>query len=233
MVLVEFDQARKGGNLAKYKNNQARLSLISTSDQNNIEGLLFHQLKRRDELRKIKAESTSISKYLKHMGIDHFLIEINEDVPDENIVIKYSTSGKDKTKLRNCLSDGEKTALAFAYFLSKFESERNTEDKRKESVVVIDDPISSLDENRLYSTAYLIRDNFAIVKQLFVLSHNFLFLKFLNNSFNGKTNCFFINEDKLGELPNELKNFESPYFYMLKDIIEYLKNNTDYINYWY
>jgi len=140
---------------------------------------------------------------------------------DENIVIKYSSSQADKNKLRNCLSDGEKTALAFAYFLSKFENERETQEKRSKSIVVIDDPVSSLDANRLYSTAYLIRDNFKTAKQLIVLSHNFLFLKFFNSSYGGQTNCMFLNGDKLSELPEELRNFESPYFYMLKCVMEF------------
>ena len=152
----------------------------------------------------------------------------NDNASEVNIVIKYSTSETDKNRLRNCLSDGEKTALAFAYFLSKFENERDTEEKRKESVVVIDDLVSSLDENRLYSTAHLIRDNFKTARQLIVLSHNFLFLKFFNSSYGGKTNCLLINGDKLTELPEELKNFESPYFYMLKSVMEFAEEiNTD------
>lgn len=220
IILLEFDQLDKGGNIEKYKQNQKRIATISTTDTTNVEGLLFYQNKRREELKKIKTESKSISKFLKIMGIDHFIVDINEDVPEENIVIKYNACGTDKNKLRNCLSDGEKTALAFAYFLSKFENERDTEDKRKESVVVIDDPISSLDENRLYSTAHLIRDTFQSVRQLIVLSHNFLFLKFFNAAY-GHTNCLFINGDKLVDLPEELKNFESPYFYMLKNVIEF------------
>jgi len=230
-TLLKFDQFGKGGNLEKYKQNHNRIAIISTPDFANVNGLLFYQNKRRDELKKMKIESKSISKFLKILGIDHFVIDIKEDAPDENIIIKYSSSGTDKNKLRNCLSDGEKTALAFAYFLSKFENERGSDDKRKESVVVIDDPVSSLDENRLYSTAYLIRDYFKSVRQLIVMSHNFLFLKFFNSLYSHNTNCLFINDDKLSDLPEELKNFESPYFYMLKGIIDFsLGTNTDYQN---
>jgi wobble nucleotide-excising tRNase len=217
ITLLEFDKLDKGENFERYKQNQKKIFTISTTDPTNESGLLFYQNKRREELKKIKAESKSISKFLKIMGIDHFIVDINEDASDENIIIKYNTSGADKNKLRNCLSEGEKTALAFSYFLSKFENERDMEEKRKESVVVIDDPISSLDENRLYSTAHLIRDNFKTVRQLIVLSHNFLFLKFFNAAYS-HTNCMFINGDKLTELPEELRNFESPYFYMLKTL---------------
>lgn len=234
ITVLEFDKSEKDGALAKYKINQAKIDEIFTTDNKNDKGILFYQEKRREELKKIKAESKSISKFLKIMGIEHFSVDINDDALDENIIIRYKLLDTDKNKLRNCLSDGEKTALAFAYFLSKFQNERDTEEKVKESVVVIDDPISSLDENRIYSTAYLIRDNFKLVKQLIVLSHNFLFLKFFNTAYEKNTNCLFIQGNKIIELPEELRNFESPYFYMLKILIEYTETiatpNPEYNN---
>src|SRR5690606_29006101 len=137
----------------KYVSNKDRITVIENSKD---EGLPFWNAKLLAELKKIKAESKSISKYLNKMGINHFDVDINEEKQDENIIIKYKNSSNERNKLKNCLSDGEKTALAFAYFLSKFENEINTEKKIKESIVVIDDPISSLDDNRLYSTAHLI-----------------------------------------------------------------------------
>jgi wobble nucleotide-excising tRNase len=225
IIILEFNKIDKEGAVKKYKNNRARV--LSITDSKEI-GIPFWRRKLLDELRKIKAESKSISKYLNKMGVDNFDIDINEESQDENIIIKYKNSMNERSKLKNCLSDGEKTALAFAYFLSKFENEINTEIKIKEAIVVIDDPISSLDDNRLYSTANLIRSSFEDTKQLIVLSHNFLFLKFFNSFYCGKANCLFIDQDKICELPDDLKNFETPYFYMLRNIINFLDDaNTD------
>lgn len=228
IIVLEFNNLDNTGTLEKYRNNKKRISVIEESKN---EGLPFLKDKLREELKKLKAESKSISIYLVKMGIDHFDIDINENEEDENIVIKYKNSTNDKNKLKNCLSDGEKTALAFAYFLSKFENEINTPEKVKDSVVVIDDPISSLDDNRLYSTAHLIWRNFEEVKQLIVLSHNFLFLKFFNSFYCGKANCLFLDGEKITDLPDELKNFETPYFYMLKTIIDFLDQNNQNVNY--
>lgn len=228
IIVLEFNNLDNTGALEKYRNNKKRISVIVESKS---EGLPFLKDKLREELKRLKAESKSISTYLVKMGIDHFDIDINENEEDENIVIKYKNSTNDKNKLKNCLSDGEKTALAFAYFLSKFENEINTPEKVKDSVVVIDDPISSLDDNRLYSTAHLIWRNFEEVKQLVVLSHNFLFLKFFNSFYCGKANCLFLDGEKITDLPDELKNFETPYFYMLKTIIEFLDQNNQNVNY--
>ncbi|MBE2280232.1 MAG: AAA family ATPase [Ignavibacteriaceae bacterium] len=228
IIVLEFNNFDKAGALEKYRKNKERITVIVES---KIEGLPFLKNKLRAELKKLKAESRSISTYLVKMGIDHFDIDINENEPDENIVIKYKNSTNDKNKLKNCLSDGEKTALAFAYFLSKFENEINSIAKVKDSVVVIDDPISSLDDNRLYSTAHLIWRNFEEVKQLIVLSHNFLFLKFFNSFYCGRANCLFLDGEKITDLPDELKNFETPYFYMLKRIIDFLDQNNQNVNY--
>ncbi len=228
IIVLEFNNLDNTGALEKYRNNKKRISVIEESKN---EGLPFLKDKLREELKKLKAESKSILIYLVKMGIDHFDIDINENEEDENIVIKYKNSTNDKNRLKNCLSDGEKTALAFAYFLSKFENEINTPEKVKDSVVVIDDPISSLDDNRLYSTAHLIWRNFEEVRQLIVLSHNFLFLKFFNSFYCGKANCLFLDGEKITDLPDELKNFETPYFYMLKTIIDFLDQNNQNVNY--
>jgi len=221
IIILEFNQTDKNGVLSVYKENKEKISKIEKTTLPVLKNKLS------EELKKIKAESKSISKYLAKMGITHFDIDINEDQEDENIIIKYKNSSNDKNKLENSLSDGEKTALAFAYFLSKFENEVNTKAKLKKSVVVIDDPISSLDQNRLYSTAYLIYKNFEDVKQLIVLSHNFLFLKYFN-SLSVKPECFFLDQNIITELPEELRNFETPYFYMLKGLIDFNNGETNY-----
>lgn len=69
------------------------------------------------------------------------------------------------------------------------------------------------------------------MKQLIVLSHNFLFLKFFNSFYCGKANCLFLDGEKISDLPDELKNFETPYFYMLKTILDFLDSNNQNVNY--
>ena len=88
--------------------------------------------------------------------------------------------------MRIVLSDGEKTTLAFAYFLARLKLFYKKE-SLKNLVIVIDDPISSLDDGRIYTTSYLvakINQEIAgeILKkeedkaQVFVLTHNHVFM---------------------------------------------------------
>ena len=230
LVILEFNRLNASSNMLEtYRTKKQELEHIDTTDMNDEKGLLYWDNKRAMELKKIKAESAGINKFLKNMGIDTFTIDLRDKPGEEtkDIIVKYDISKSEKRK--QCLSDGEKTVLGFAYFLSKFENELD-ETSKTNAIVVIDDPISSLDENRLYSTAHLIKDMFEKTKQLIVLSHNFLFLKFFNAVYPGNPQQFFINKDSLGPLPDELANFETTYFYMLKDIQKFNNSDIEYKN---
>ncbi|MBC8745348.1 MULTISPECIES: ATP-binding protein [Paraburkholderia] len=79
------------------------------------------------------------------------------------------------------LSEGERTAIAFMYFLKTLE---DSDFKLKEGIVVIDDPVSSLDANSLFSAFGYMKERAKNAKQLFVLTHNFGFFRQVKNWFN-------------------------------------------------
>jgi len=69
----------------------------------------------------------------------------------------------------NNLSDGEKTAITFAYFLATLESNGAS---LAQTVVFVDDPISSLDSNHIYAIYALIANKLDSCLQIFVSTHN-------------------------------------------------------------
>lgn len=216
LVCLDLNEGQLN-NIKKYHD----LTSIIEDKEKTINELTNQKVQR---LKGLKMESKKVGEYLLKLGIHHFTIDLNEENESENILIKYKDDEKIKTRLRNTLSEGEKTALAFAYFISKVNTE--VSDKQK-VIVVIDDPISSLDDNRLYQTAYLIHEEFIIYRQLFVLSHNLLFLKYLNSLFKPQNKaCFLINQGSIEDLPKSLHNFQSPYFYMLESLISFKNNPT-------
>ena len=73
---------------------------------------------------------------------------------------------------RNTLSAGDRNALALAFFFASIELDPN----RATKTVVIDDPVSSLDDHRCLTTVQEIRRLAASVAQVVVLSHSKLFL---------------------------------------------------------
>jgi wobble nucleotide-excising tRNase len=86
------------------------------------------------------------------------------------------------------MSDGERTAVAFSYFLTKLQEIKPAE--FKETIVYIDDPISSLDANHIFQVTAAIRALFfkqqdknapwqTTCKQLFISTQNFEFFNLL------------------------------------------------------
>ena len=88
----------------------------------------------------------------------------------------------------NSLSEGETTAIALLYFLKSLNDRQFT---LENGVVVLDDPVSSLDANALFLAFGFIRERTKSAGQLFVLTHNFSFFRQVRNWFHnlpGKRN---------------------------------------------
>ncbi|RTL27715.1 MAG: hypothetical protein EKK47_18115 [Burkholderiales bacterium] len=78
------------------------------------------------------------------------------------------------------LSEGERTAIAFLHFLRSL-SDRTFD--LATGIVVIDDPITSLDSNSTYSAFGFLKEKLKEVNQLFVFTHNFTFFRQVRNWF--------------------------------------------------
>lgn len=78
------------------------------------------------------------------------------------------------------LSEGERTAIAFLYFLKSLEDK---DFDLSSGLVVIDDPVSSLDANGLFSAFGYMKERTKSCHQLFILTHNFAFFRQVKNWF--------------------------------------------------
>lgn len=83
-------------------------------------------------------------------------------------------------KVAKNLSEGEKSAISFIYFITQLE---NRETNLKETIVVIDDPISSLDHNHMHSIFAIIKAklNPLSCKQIFISTHNSEFFNLMKD----------------------------------------------------
>ncbi len=78
------------------------------------------------------------------------------------------------------VSEGESTAIALLYFLKSLQDRRFD---LEHGVVVLDDPVSSLDSNALFLAFGFIRERTGDAGQLFILTHNFSFFRQVLNWF--------------------------------------------------
>jgi wobble nucleotide-excising tRNase len=83
-------------------------------------------------------------------------------------------------KRAHALSEGEKSAIALLYFLKSLE---DSNFKLKDGIVVIDDPVSSMDDTSLFYAFGYIQNRTKEAKQLFILTHNFSFFIQVKNWF--------------------------------------------------
>lgn len=119
------------------------------------------------------------------LGADQFNESLHKFLGRSELTLRFNQVKKGYEILRNDLeqvdgnlSEGEKTAIAFVYFITKLrENDNNIED----TIVVVDDPISSFDSNHLFHAYSFMKMNCEKAKQLFVLTHNFTFFKLVRD----------------------------------------------------
>ena len=154
-------------------------------------------------------------------------------------------SGK---RVEGSFSEGEKTAIALCYFLSTLEAEGR---KRQDLIVIVDDPISSLDTKALNYSFSILKSLLGGVSQLFLLTHNLHFMNEAKKWLKNKTNkeneeatatLLFLDavqqDGELGlsssikELPKYIRDYESEYqylFHLVKQFAESPDGLTGYL----
>ena len=96
----------------------------------------------------------------------------NVVINETPIAVRSDTNTPGKPSFRNSLSSGDRNTLALALFFSSLDSNP----KLVDTVVVIDDPMSSLDAHRSLATVQEVRKLSRQAKQTIVLSHDKKFL---------------------------------------------------------
>jgi wobble nucleotide-excising tRNase len=80
------------------------------------------------------------------------------------------------------LCEGETAAIAFLYFLKSLEDKSFS---LKDGIVVIDDPVSSLDSNSIFHAFGMMKEKTKDAGQLIILTHSHSFFRQVKNWFNG------------------------------------------------
>jgi wobble nucleotide-excising tRNase len=167
------------------------------------------------EASKLEKEASSIGKAIpkinKHLeeffGRKEILLELDDS--KKGYIIKREGD------IAYNLSEGEKNAIAFSYFIAKTQ-ERSF--KVKEGIIVIDDPVSSFDSNFIYHCFSLIKNHFREVKQLIICTHNFEFFNLVKDWLEQKNRKV---ESRNKKISKETNKKPCPCeFFMIENIIK-------------
>lgn len=203
-----YEDQKKQKNMENKKNKFEKELKNLNSEINKLENNI------KIDQEKAKPDIKVINVYLKSLNLSKYSINSNYQLVLNKTDIKNESASI-------ILSDGEKTTLAFAYFLAKLKMNYN-ENSLKNLVIIIDDPISSLDESRIYATSYLVaKINKEIINrdldansedkaQIFVLTHNNIFMSNLIRIL-GKCKYYVLNRNN-STLKFEYKNNAAGYF---------------------
>ncbi|NKL82033.1 AAA family ATPase [Rhizobium leguminosarum bv. viciae] len=142
------------------------------------------------------------------------------------------------------LSEGERTAIAFCYFITKLLENGN---ELADTIVYIDDPISSLDSHHLLHVNAFLKDTFlkhdsgatpqysCLAKQVFVSTHNYEFFHLTwewmtRGKSRGFSSAFMVERSdanglissKLIECPKSILKFRSEYLFLYHQLAAYV-----------
>lgn len=138
----------------------------------------------------------SINLMLRDSGMRGFSLE-----PKAGVDNVYEVRRPDGTIADN-LSEGEKNFIAFLYFYHLVHGSDSADGETREKIVVIDDPVSSMDSGSLFIVSTLVRQMIEIcrnnadnrnrtaegnfIKQIFILTHNAYFHREVSYSYVAK-----------------------------------------------
>jgi wobble nucleotide-excising tRNase len=148
------------------------------------------------------------------------------------------------TQLARNLSEGERTAISFCYFVTKLLENGND---LADTIVYIDDPISSLDSHHLLHVNAFLKATFlrhdpvatpqysCLAKQVFVSTHNYEFFHLTwewmtKGKSQGFSSAFMVERtdasglinSRIIECPKSILKFRSEYLFLYNQLSEYV-----------
>jgi wobble nucleotide-excising tRNase len=128
----------------------------------------------------LEPAKNEINAILASFGFSGFSISLDDSEKHYRLI---RSSGEDA---KDTLSEGEKSFVTFLYFYHLIKGSHSESGTVQDRVVVIDDPVSSLDSEVLFVVASLIRElaqqtekkpNSNPIRQIIILTHNLYFFK--------------------------------------------------------
>jgi len=178
--------------IEQYRTDTTTFNSKKDSLEKGIANIEIQYKAKQGEYRKLDADIKNLNKNV--TSIQPTIDEINrilksygflnfEIVPTEEEGF-YQIQREDGSNAEATLSEGEITFITFLYYLQLTKGGISKDEVNNERVLVIDDPISSLDSNVLFVVSTLIKDiiknikaDIGDVRQLILLTHNVYFHK--------------------------------------------------------
>lgn len=186
----------------------------------------------------IKPIVNEINTLLKGYGFANFSLACTED---EKF---YRIQREDGQLVGETLSEGEVTFITFLYYYHLAKGSLEENDISKNKVLVIDDPISSLDSNILFIVSVLVKDLMkeameekTNIKQVIILTHNTYFYKEITlecdlKRYQGKYSFWIIKKDNnVSKIKDYKENpIKNSYELLWQEVKQAKENNASWVS---
>lgn len=204
--------------ISQYKTSKTSLEseisnlITEISTQRTAVGTLTREIA---ELNKDCVNTTatieSVNILLRDSGFQGFSIREKDGTPNVYEVVRSDGN------IAENLSEGERNFIAFLYFYHQVKGSENPDGSQENKIVVIDDPVSSMDSSALFIVSALVREmvqvceNNAVggdhvtkadyIKQIFILTHNAYFHREI--TYNQVKNYLYVNFYLISKVDNK------------------------------
>ncbi|GAA8087676.1 AAA family ATPase [Helicobacter pylori] len=184
----------------------------------------------------IKPIVNEINALLKGYGFTNFGLACTED---EKF---YRIQRENGQLVGETLSEGEVTFITFLYYYHLVKGSLKENDISKNKVLVIDDPISSLDSNILFIVSVLVKDLMKAtmeektnIKQIIILTHNTYFYKEITYDLKrhqGKYSFWIIKKDNnVSKIKDYKENpIKNSYELLWQEVKQAKENNISWVS---
>ncbi|MDU9720553.1 AAA family ATPase [Helicobacter pylori] len=186
----------------------------------------------------IKPIVNKINTLLKGYGFANFSLGCTEDEKC------YRIQREDGQLVGETLSEGEVTFITFLYYYHLTKGSLKENDISKNKVLVIDDPISSLDSNILFIVSVLVKDLMkettkekTNIKQIIILTHNTYFYKEITleydlKCYQGKYSFWIIKKDNnVSKIKDYKENpIKNSYELLWQEVKQAKENNASWVS---
>lgn len=207
--------------------NEKEVDLKEKRDNNKKKQQEIQDLKQQKSLTKDFAEF--VSQILNDINIS---LKVEPDTDNKNYIIK-STNEKATLTIRD-ISEGEKNLLSLLFFYYElFADNKQQQVKAEIELIIVDDPISSMDDSNKFYILELMKNLLELSnQQIFVLTHSWE--DYCNLSYGKKAwdnnqpfATFEIRKANGKSELSQLKNIEKPYKYLFKEIFQFSEKRED------
>ncbi|MBM0600207.1 AAA family ATPase [Helicobacter pylori] len=181
-----------------------------------------------------------INTLLERYGFTNFGLACTEDEKS------YRIQREDGQLVGETLSEGEVTFITFLYYYHLTKGSLKESDISKNKVLVIDDPISSLDSNILFIVSVLVKELMketmketmkekTNIKQIIILTHNTYFYKNITydlKRYQGKYSFWIINKDNnISKIKSYKENpIKNSYELLWQEVKQAKENNASWVS---